>query len=185
MDCKDFSNRTPLDYAIKLNYSAIVKYLFDKIQLNLLPTNLQIDHQIFLKNFPEETNEEENLLTDVNHFYPFLFNMIVIQNNSNFFNEFVNDHQQINLFDSIDYDYRTIAHYAANRRHLQTFQYLSQNYSLDHFIQIIFQEDRWNLSAIDQIFLNNHFHLIQFLNEFFSNNKLICLRMKLIRKQIL
>ena len=169
LELRDIFLQKPLNYASYFNHSNIEQYLFETIQSNSVP--LIFNGKSILNELTYENLRDNNVVRS-NCFYPFLFNLILIQKDAHLLKEFIDDHKDINIFELVDYDYRTIAHYAADQGHLETFEYLFSNISEEDFIRILFQEDRWKLSAIDHIYINNHTELIEFIEKYFSNQQI-------------
>jgi urea transporter len=160
---KDHFNQTPYDYAVKSNQLDIQNYLLDKM------TNKNIEI-IVTTNSIEQTNKEEKIYS-MNLEDNLLVYLLSI-NNIDKLSNFVNEHPNKMIFDCIDYDKRCLAHLAAIKGKYEIIEYLFQHYSQSYFDKIINQQDRWDLSSLDYAIIYQHNHIINYIKEHLSHNRI-------------
>ena len=136
LDIKDYFQLTAIDYALKFSYLDIANYLINHYKNNSIPFNLSINYlenlEMLIPNISIE-EEEKKVLIDKNsneYLFPILFNMIAIQEDKKLIKQFLNDNQNFNVLETVDYDFRSTAHLAATQGQLEIIEF---------FINIMFK----------------------------------------------
>ncbi|CAF3704029.1 unnamed protein product [Adineta steineri] len=151
-DIKDHFNQTPYDYASKLSQSGIANYL-NKEKYITIEKNKNIEIRIETNSFKQINNEKNiSTITLEENLLPYLLSISTKDKLSNF----IHEHPDINIFDCIDYDKRSLTHLAAINGQYEVFEYYQQNFN---------QEDRWNLSPLDYAIINKHSRIINSIKE--------------------
>lgn len=191
---KDYFHQTPLDYALRLPDLTIAHYLLEKKNNNYIPLKILKEKSRILEIIVEKTlenkidqenqekeekiqaeSEEKNSINmNINeNLLPTLFCMITAQEDIKVLENFLKEYPQLNILESIDYDFRSAAHVAAAEGRLEIIQFLFEKCQKSDFERIMNREDRWNLSPLDEAYRNGHNDICRFINDHINNDNQI------------
>ena len=172
LEIADQFKQTAMQYASSLSDPAIYNYLLHRRDNHIsptIPTARSTSPDIPRGNDLTDArmkNNDDILGTNVEKMsLPALLFQSVVHGDMSKIANFLEQLPSLNALESVDYDLRSLAHFAAAEGQLKIIRFLSQHCDTAHFERLMNCEDRWGLSPMDEAYRHKHFDICNFIKE--------------------
>ncbi|CAF3954511.1 unnamed protein product [Adineta steineri] len=172
----DQFKQTAIEYASHSSDMIIFNYLRNKKDSNIsrresIPLDIVTETNL---NDQTQTNNTEILSMNIErNCLPALLYQSAVEGDMKIMSKFLEQFPNLNALECLDYDQRSIAHFAATQGKIDIIYFLHKYCSTDQFKQLMNRQDRWGLSPIDEAYRHQHFNISTYFKEhlFDQNNQ--------------